>query len=452
MPAFINAGGTDDGVVGSTASHGKNGVVGHNDDTTARNAATPEGNGVFGTTQVPDGAGIFGLHNSGGVGVAGFGHPAGIGVVGVSAPSGAKGGDGVMGVSNSEHRNGVVGLNESTSARAAADAGGNGIFGFTQVPDGAGVFGAHASTGVGVSGLGLIGVAGGSVNGVGVMGVSAPPGAKGGDGVQGITNSEFRNGIYGRNDSTSARGNQDPAGNGVFGYTRVPDGSGILGAHGGEGHGVMGTGGFGLTGIGTVMGLWGIAHGTAWAGYFSGPIMVDGTGEFTRTCKFTTAQFSDKVSLSGDLDAGGNISVTGDVMLANRDVAERFEVAPEARCEPGTVMVLGTDGALVPCMRRYDKRVVGVISGAGSLRPAITLGKDSHNTPTVRIALLGTAYCFVDADIAPIEIGDLITTSDTVGHAMKAHDAAKSFGAVIGKALAPLPQGRSLIPILLAMQ
>src|SRR5215475_11134278 len=103
MGTFANDGGTDDGIVGSTASHDKNGVLGRNDDTTARNAVTPEGNGIFGLTQVPDGAGVFGLHNSDGVGVVGFGHPAGIGVVGMSVPAGAKGGDGVLGVSNSEH-------------------------------------------------------------------------------------------------------------------------------------------------------------------------------------------------------------------------------------------------------------------------------------------------------------------------------------------------------------
>src|SRR5436305_13004441 len=147
MSTFTNPGGTKDGVVGTTASHNHNGVIGRNDDTTARNAPTPEGNGVFGTTRVPDGAGLFGLHENNGVGVAGFGHPAGIGVVGVSAPAGAKGGDGVLGVSNSEHRNGIVGRNDSITTRGSADPGGNGVFGFTQVPDGSGVFGLHASRG-----------------------------------------------------------------------------------------------------------------------------------------------------------------------------------------------------------------------------------------------------------------------------------------------------------------
>src|SRR5262249_6059647 len=146
MTAFSNPGGTDDGVIGSTATNGTNRVVGRNDDRAAKNVAIPEGNGVFGTTLVPDGAGVFGLHETGGVGVAGFGHPAGIGVVGASVPPGAKGGDGVLGISNSEHRNGIVGRNDSTAARAAVDAGGNGVFGFTQVPHGAGVVRAHPPT------------------------------------------------------------------------------------------------------------------------------------------------------------------------------------------------------------------------------------------------------------------------------------------------------------------
>jgi hypothetical protein len=62
------------------------------------------------------------------VGAAGFGHPAGIGVVRVSAPAGAKGGDGVLGVSNSEHRNGIAGVSDSNTPKSAADPGGNGVF------------------------------------------------------------------------------------------------------------------------------------------------------------------------------------------------------------------------------------------------------------------------------------------------------------------------------------
>jgi hypothetical protein len=61
-------------------------------------------------------------------------------------------------------------------------------------------------------------------------------------------------------------------------------------------------------------------------------------------------------------------------------------------------------------------------------------------------------YCKVDAQYAPIEVGDLLTTSPTPGHAMKAADPFKAFGAVIGKALQPLHTGQGLLPILIALQ
>jgi hypothetical protein len=61
-------------------------------------------------------------------------------------------------------------------------------------------------------------------------------------------------------------------------------------------------------------------------------------------------------------------------------------------------------------------------------------------------------YCKVDAQYSPIEVGDLLTTSPTPGHAMKADDPLKAFGTVIGKALRPLSEGQGLIPILIALQ
>jgi hypothetical protein len=115
-------------------------------------------------------------------------------------------------------------------------------------------------------------------------------------------------------------------------------------------------------------------------------------------------------------------------------------------------MVIGENGALVPCTLAYDKRAIGVISGAGSLKPAITLGHSETSIPSAVIALIGTVFCRVDADKAPIEVGDLLTSSNTPGHAMKATDPAKSFGAIVGKALSPLYEGQGLVPILIALQ
>ena len=112
-------------------------------------------------------------------------------------------------------------------------------------------------------------------------------------------------------------------------------------------------------------------------------------------------------------------------------------------------MTIGASGALEPCKTAYDTRTAGVISGAGDLEPALVLN-EKPGTNRAAIALIGTVYCKVDAESAPISAGDLLTTSTTPGHGMKAVDPNKIFGAVIGKALKPLASGKGLIPILVA--
>lgn len=148
----------------------------------------------------------------------------------------------------------------------------------------------------------------------------------------------------------------------------------------------------------------------------------------------------------------GDVKVTGDISLANADCAEDFDVTGADEVGPGTVMVLGNDGALSESQQAYDKRVAGVISGAGNYKPGIVLDKQETSFNRKPIALLGKVYCKVDAQYASIEIGDLLTTSSSPGHAMKASDHKKAFGAVIGKALRPLKEGQGLIPILIALQ
>ena len=114
-------------------------------------------------------------------------------------------------------------------------------------------------------------------------------------------------------------------------------------------------------------------------------------------------------------------------------------------------MVLGNEGTLSECQQAYDKRVAGVISGAGDYKPGIVLDKQTSGNRQP-VALMGKVFCKVDAQFGSVEVGDLLTTSCTPGHAMKTSDPTKAFGAVIGKALRPLLEGQGLIPILIALQ
>jgi hypothetical protein len=148
----------------------------------------------------------------------------------------------------------------------------------------------------------------------------------------------------------------------------------------------------------------------------------------------------------------GNVEVTGDIYLTNADCAEDFEISVAEQIDAGTVMALNDVGQLEPGKIPYDKRVAGVVSGAGDLKPALILGRRQGQKDKLPIALVGRVNCRVDANYGPIEVGDLLTTSPTVGYAMKASDPTRSFGAVIGKALRPLKNGTDLIPILVALQ
>lgn len=152
------------------------------------------------------------------------------------------------------------------------------------------------------------------------------------------------------------------------------------------------------------------------------------------------------------LHVAGDVTVTGDVLLAGADCAEQFDAGDGRQLEPGTVVVIDKTGGLKESRQAYDKKVAGVVSGGGSYRTALVLDKRQSDEPRITVALVGKVYCQADARQSPIEVGDLLTTSATPGHAMKATEPLRAFGAVIGKALEPLARGQGLIPILVALQ
>jgi hypothetical protein len=183
-------------------------------------------------------------------------------------------------------------------------------------------------------------------------------------------------------------------------------------------------------------GLWAVSD------QATGP--VGGVGVYGRGAKYA-AQFDGNVQVNGVLTAKQDVVV-------GSDCAEDFDVASAAEIDPGTVMVLSEGGALKPSESAYDRRVAGVISGAGDYQPGLILGRGDSSHERMPLALVGKVYCKVDATYGTIEVGDLLTTSPTPGHAMKASDPVKAFGSVLGKALRPLHTGLGLIPVLVSLQ
>jgi hypothetical protein len=180
------------------------------------------------------------------------------------------------------------------------------------------------------------------------------------------------------------------------------------------------------------------------------PGNVGGVGLYARGATYA-AVFDGYPNAPALVIVNGTLHATQDVVLGS-DCAEDFDISRPDGVEPGTVMVLGENGAVELSQNAYDKKVAGVISGAGDYKPGLILGRGNSSQRQMPLALLGKVYCKADAQYGAIEVGDLLTTSPSPGHAMRAADPLKAFGAVIGKALRPLHSGQGLVPILIALQ
>lgn len=276
-----------------------------------------------------------------------------------------------------------------------------GVYGHSQ--HGVGVFG-EATTGSGVygtsSGQGLTGVG----QSHGVFGTTR--GAQQGSGYGGYFASNTGIGVHGRSTAPSSGNNQFAPG--VYGYSEL--GAGVLGEAGSGGGSV--------------------------AGYFRGHVVVDGN-------LFATAS------------KGGYV----------------VDVARNAGSEPLTqgdlVVIAGvTDPVLgaipVPLVRKADAEastaVVGVVDAGYRVddsKPARLLALDEAGVirpdDYLTIVTLGAFQAIkVDASYGAIRPGDLLVSSPTPGHAMRADD--PRIGTVIGKALDALETGTGTIAVMVALQ
>jgi len=138
--------------------------------------------------------------------------------------------------------------------------------------------------------------------------------------------------------------------------------------------------------------------------------------------------------------------------ITGADIAERFAVTD--RVEPGMVVEIDPDhpGQLRLAHGAYNRRVAGVVSGAGDLPVGAILGNLPGCEDAPPIALSGRVWAYCDASNGAIQPGDMLTTSRISGHAMKVEDYALGQGAIIGKAMTTLESGRGLVLVLVNLQ
>ncbi len=184
-------------------------------------------------------------------------------------------------------------------------------------------------------------------------------------------------------------------------------------------------------------------------GVYGGSVYTDGIGVRADSLKGNPIEAyggtpSDRefyVSNSGNVYADGTFNPGG------ADLAEMLPAV--GGLEPGEVLVVGSDGKLTHSTQAYQPTVVGV----HSTQPGFVggAGEDANLSGKVPLAVVGVVPVKASAENGSIHPGDLLTTSDTPGHAMKAGPN-PPVGTVIGKALEGLDEDTGMIQMLVILQ
>jgi hypothetical protein len=279
-----------------------------------------------------------------------------------------------------------------------------------------------SATHFGVSGYGgQIGVDGQTTDGIGVRGIS-----NNAIGVQGISYDDTSSGVYGENDSGGPGVRGHSVGNaGVYG-TSVN----AFGVYG-EANNNYAIKGKSANSVGV------FGESTNSAGVYGFSAQYDGViGRTTNPARYAVY-------------ADGKVAISG-----GTDIAERFSSASDQLIEPGTVVVVdeANPGQINPSGSAYATTVVGIVSGAGGVEPGLVLHQKGMMEGPHVVAIAGRVYVKATAANDAIKPGDLLTSSDLAGHAMKATDHDLAFGAVIGKALTGLDSDTGLVLVLVNLQ
>lgn len=140
-------------------------------------------------------------------------------------------------------------------------------------------------------------------------------------------------------------------------------------------------------------------------------------------------------------------------ILGGADLAEPFPMSQQD-VTPGTVVVIDSEhpGKLRRSAAAYDNKVAGIVSGANGIQPGISMIQEDKLEAGENVALSGRVYVKANTSAGLIAPGDLLTTSDVPGEAMKAADHQRSQGAIIGKAMTELDEGTGMVLVLVTLQ
>ncbi len=161
------------------------------------------------------------------------------------------------------------------------------------------------------------------------------------------------------------------------------------------------------------------------------------------------------IEIDGDYNGDGRI-ITNEIQITGgSDLSEFFNLSDNENIEKGMVVSIDENnpGHLKICETAFDSKVAGIVSGANDIKPGLVMSqKGTIADGEHLIALSGRVYCMTDATENPVEIGDMLTTSNFPGYAMKVTDYEEAQGAIIGKAMTSLKSGKGLVLVLVSLQ
>lgn len=151
----------------------------------------------------------------------------------------------------------------------------------------------------------------------------------------------------------------------------------------------------------------------------------------------------------------GRVFADGGFQPGGADFAESMAVRGDrARYEAGDLLVIdpSAERRLALAHDAYSTLVAGIYATKPSVLASSHRMDDPSLAKEVPLAVMGIVPCKVTAENGPIKVGDLLVASSAPGPAMKGTDRGRMLGAVVGKALEPLPEGTGVVQVLVTLQ
>jgi hypothetical protein len=247
---------------------------------------------------------------------------------------------------------------------------------------------------------------------------------------------------------------------GVDGVTFSADGVGVLGNHATPTGGGIGVAGLTTSTTGFTVGTSGTARGTTGpgVGVFGSawsPQGVAGLFQNVPGGDIIRGGVNQPVITVFRVDGTGRVFADGGFQPSGADFAESMAVAGNRnKYAAGDLLVIDptTSRHIALAQQPYSTLVAGIYSTKPGLLGTTRKVGESAPQNEIPLAVVGIVPCKVTTENGPIQIGDLLVTSSTPGHAMKGTDRSKMLGAVVGKALEPLEEGKGVIQVLVTLQ